>query len=638
MNRTLEYRREIDGLRAVAVVPVILFHAGFKMLQGGFVGVDVFFVISGYLITSLIVGGIEAGTFNLANFYGRRARRILPALFFVMLCCLPFAWAWLPPPDLRSFSQSVSAVVVFASNILFWDQSGYFDTANELKPLLHTWSLAVEEQFYVLFPATLIIGYRYVGNRLSLLILCIGAASLAASEILSRTSPDFNFYWLPTRAWELMAGALCIFYRSPPVYRRDNALSLAGLIVLALTFFEFSDKTRMPSLWGLIPVTATCAIILFSSHGTWAKRLLSLPPFVGIGLISYSAYLFHQPIFAFARVHLTEPPSTTVYGALIATTFIAATGSYWFIERPWRDKSFRRILSEKVMVRTAILTSLPLLAFGIAGASTNGFPSRIPLIAEYGARRYSAAMREGHCFLRPDQKFLDFDRTCYSDAALKLGLIWGDSHAAALSYGLRQEVGEIAQLTASGCPPIADFVSSERPNCKSINEYVWHLIISKKPKIILLHADWLKYDYAEVTAGLSSTIAKLRLLLPDTAIVVVGGVPQWQPTLPIVVWSKRLPLAPNTLSQPSQLEKLRLYDKSIAQVAASSGATFSSVLKAICRNDLCPVVVQSRGQIALTQFDYGHLTDVGSVYVAERLNLRGVFASAGRTSIGSRSP
>ena len=199
MTAHLQHRREIDGLRAVAVIPVILFHAGFKQFSGGFVGVDVFFVISGFLITSIIVKDIEAGTFTFMGFYERRARRILPALFLIMLCCIPFSWFWMLPNELKAFSTSVVSVCLFVSNIFFWKKNGYFDAASELKPLLHTWSLAVEEQYYILFPIAVLSLWRYGRNRVVLAIAVFAVSSLLLSEYASRYYPNFNFYWAPTQ-------------------------------------------------------------------------------------------------------------------------------------------------------------------------------------------------------------------------------------------------------------------------------------------------------------------------------------------------------------------------------------------------------------------------------------------------------
>jgi peptidoglycan/LPS O-acetylase OafA/YrhL len=230
------YRKEIDGLRALAVLPVILFHAGFELFSGGFIGVDVFFVISGYLITTIILAELEQGKFSLINFYERRARRILPALFLVMFVCIPFAWFWLLPSDMKDFSQSLVAVSFFASNILFWRESGYFDAAAELKPLLHTWSLAVEEQYYVLFPLFLMLFWK-LGKRWILLTLGLAfLASLALAQWAAYAKPSAAFYLLPTRGWELLIGAFTAFYLSQPKRKEfgKTAGEVGGCLGLAL--------------------------------------------------------------------------------------------------------------------------------------------------------------------------------------------------------------------------------------------------------------------------------------------------------------------------------------------------------------------------------------------------------------------
>jgi len=247
----MDYRREIDGLRALAVLPVILFHAGFETFSGGFVGVDVFFVISGYLITTIILAELEQGKFSIVNFYERRARRILPALFLVMLVCIPFAWFWLLPSDMKDFSKSLVAVSVFASNILFWRESGYFDTAAELKPLLHTWSLAVEEQYYVLFPLFLMLFWK-LGKRWILVTLgVVFVASLAVAQWAAYEKQAAAFYLLPTRGWELLIGAFSAFYLSK-VNREEFGKGLSevagwlGVALIMSAVFSYSKTPPFP--------------------------------------------------------------------------------------------------------------------------------------------------------------------------------------------------------------------------------------------------------------------------------------------------------------------------------------------------------------------------------------------------------
>ena len=338
------YRREIDGLRALAVVPVIFFHAGFEAFSGGFVGVDVFFVISGYLITSIILTQKAAGTFSLLNFYERRARRILPALFLVMAVCIPFAWLWLLPSDMRDFSQSLVAVSVFASNVLFWKESGYFDTAAELKPLLHTWSLAVEEQYYVLFPLFLLVMWRFAKRWTVATLAVIAALSFALAQWGAYNKPAATFFLLPTRGWEIAIGALIAFYfaRYPkPQLQRpvQEAGSLIGLSLILYAVFAYSKETPFPSAYALAPALGTALIILCTTPSTLVGRVLTTKAFVGVGLISYSAYLWHQPLFAFTRQVVDGEPN--VYTLIFLSVFSLALAfiTWKYVEAPFRIRS-----------------------------------------------------------------------------------------------------------------------------------------------------------------------------------------------------------------------------------------------------------------------------------------------------------
>lgn len=334
----MKYRREIDGLRAVAVVPVILFHAGFTIFSGGYIGVDVFFVISGYLITSILIDELEAERFSLARFYERRARRILPALFFVIFCCLPFAWAWMLPSQLKEFGQSLIAVSLFASNILFWKKIDYFAPDAENNPLLHTWSLAVEEQFYIVFPLLLWLLWRYGRIRVFWVIVGLCVISLGLADWGSRNKPGANFYLIVTRAWELGAGAICAFLLYARPIPKNAIFSILGLGLIVVSVFAYNDNTPFPSLYALAPVGGTVLIIIFAGPDTFVGRMLSLRALVGIGLISYSAYLWHQPLFAFARVRSLETPSQPLMMLLAALAIILAYLSWRFVERPFRER------------------------------------------------------------------------------------------------------------------------------------------------------------------------------------------------------------------------------------------------------------------------------------------------------------
>src|SRR5215472_1058927 len=365
----MRYRREIDGLRALAVIPVMLFHAGFKTFSGGFVGVDVFFVISGYLITSIIVTDLQKDTFSLIGFYERRARRILPALFLVIAVSVPFAWIFLSRQDLSTFSRSLAAVSVFLSNFFFWRDGGYFNTASELKPLLHTWSLAVEEQFYLLFPLFLILAWRFCRRWIVVLLATIGLTSLLAAQWAAYHKPKACFFLLPTRAWELAIGAVIALYlagdrRVAVSPKARQALGFGGLLLILVSVFMFNSDTPFPSIYALLPTLGTALIILVGTANTWAGTLLGGRIPVGIGLISYSVYLWHQPMLAFAR-HAVSEPSALLRGILCVMAFVLAFLSWRLVEQPFRE---RKRFSRAAVFRFSAIGSAVLLSIGLVSA------------------------------------------------------------------------------------------------------------------------------------------------------------------------------------------------------------------------------------------------------------------------------
>lgn len=453
MSSSIKYRREIDGLRAVAVVPVILFHAGFGVFSGGFVGVDVFFVISGYLITTILINELEQGNFSIAGFYERRARRILPALFVVMLACLPFAYMWMLPSQLKDFAQSLVAVVTFSSNILFWREDGYFAAAAELKPLLHTWSLAVEEQYYLLFPIFLMLAWRFGRKRVFWTVVVIAAVSLLMAEWGWRNKPSANFYLAPTRAWELFAGSICAFLTVGGSQRSSNGLSVIGLAMIVFSIFAYDANTPFPSVYALVPVVGTGLIILFAAQGTWVARLLSMRAFVGIGLISYSAYLWHQPLFAFARLRSLTEPSEYLMAALAVAALLLAWATWRFIEQPFRKSKNSLIGTRRSVFLASGTVGALFIAVGLSGHFGNGFEWRGSDGVNFANLDDRVIVNHG---LNEDcEGAFNSSRNCYTSISPNV-LLWGDSYAMHLAQGIFASDENIAmqQHTISSCAPI----------------------------------------------------------------------------------------------------------------------------------------------------------------------------------------
>jgi len=349
----ITYRPEIDGLRAIAVVAVILYHAKITIFnsqpfKGGFIGVDIFFVISGYLITSIIFKElIITKNFSFKNFYERRMRRILPALLTVMVVSIPFAWLFLLPTSFVDFSKSVLYSLGFNSNFYFWYSGGHYGDENSLlKPFLHTWSLSVEEQYYILFPITFLIIFKYFRKYLLKIIVVGFVISLLVAEWGSKNYSSFNFYILPSRGWELLVGsflAYCeiLFGRNNNDKRFNLLLTTLGLLLIFISIFFFKEGMQHPSIFTLLPVIGVSLIIWFSHKKDLITKLLSIKFLVGVGLISYSLYLWHYPIFAFVRISDLTDGNLIEYIFIVAILILLSLASYFFIERPSRNRKNR---------------------------------------------------------------------------------------------------------------------------------------------------------------------------------------------------------------------------------------------------------------------------------------------------------
>lgn len=493
----MKYRAEIDGLRAIAVVPVILFHAGFETFSGGFIGVDVFFVISGYLITSILISDIESDKFSILTFYERRARRILPALFLVIFCCIPFAWRWMYPLALNDFFQSVVATMLFASNFLFWSESGYFQAATELKPLLHTWSLAIEEQFYLFFPFVLYLIWGKHSQRGIIALSVLLIASLVFSVFGAMYWPEFNFYLLPSRIWELMAGAICaaLTYKNAP---KPNYLGgYVGVLLLLFGFIFLDGTVPWPSMFTIIPVLGTTIIIMWCTSENGAGRLLSFRPIVVVGLLSYSAYLWHQPLFAFARLRLTGDIENWTKAILIATTFMLAFLTWKYVEQPFRKKENGNFMIGRTTIfACSFAVACAFFAIGIAGHLTDGFPSR-------KAPSGVAFQELVKALSKPRHLPCDFDLTFKSIPDMPpqqcvfttngkpaaRALIIGDSHATMIAKHVRDELLakniETTVITFRGCIPFPGVRFAGR-NCDDANQAVYKYLKNESFDLVII--------------------------------------------------------------------------------------------------------------------------------------------------------
>lgn len=574
---------------------------------------------------------MQTSGFSISRFYERRARRILPSLFFVMAVCLPVSWILLRPSDMMRFAQSLVAVPIFLSNVLFWNQSGYFEPDVELNPLLHTWSLAVEEQYYVFFPLVLILLFRRrTTSLLKIFLILTTLLSFMIAQWGALKHPSFAFYLLPTRAWELLLGAIISIYLTHP---NKNSVapsdlnswafeigSAAGLILLLIAIFSFNGHTPFPGAYALVPTVGAALIIAFAREKTLVGKLLGSRMLVGIGLISYSAYLWHQPIFAFARYGSTSDPSQSLMIILIAVSIVLAYATWAFIERPFRDRT--RVGARKILL-VSILGSISFVLIGCVGIRMNGFDFRLSndekSIAAFDQYPVSKLYSMHKCFMELDDSFKMFSPTCSKTIAGKPTLlIWGDSYAAALSAGIKAVTQNVIQYTASSCPPFPGVAIPDRPNCLDINNFITSEIKRLQPDKILLHANWHNYGQ-EAPAKLANTINYISTASPKTKIIVIGSAPQWKPTLPVYLIRKGLRLDQDRSLRLPMYAELDSWDKRLETTAQRSGASFIPILPLICKDEICPVILRSESTFVPFSWDVGHLTKEGSDLIAGKV-------------------
>lgn len=504
LNRgRLQYRPEIDGLRAIAVLAVIFFHAGWGGFSGGYIGVDIFFVISGYLITSILLAELEEGRFSITRFYERRARRILPALSVVLLVTSIAAFMLMPPALLQDYARSLISVASFCSNVFFYWSSGYFSTASDEKPLLHTWSLAVEEQFYLLFPLLLAWCWFLRRRGLAWLMLGLMALSLLGSEMLLRMQAiDANFYLIFSRAWELLAGAMLALGK-PEQWRVSDQLrpwlALSGLLLIVAAILGLDHHTPFPGVYAVIPVLGACLVIAFADAKQAVGKLLASRAMVGVGLISYSLYLWHQPLFAFLRLKQIHAPHPLLFALAIILALLLAAASYRWIEQPFRD---RKRYDRRRIFQLSALALIGIVGIGVLGL--NGQPQRFAQ-AELMTSIAPSPMREqchtgGTDYLKPAQSCTYFGKDVHWAS-------FGDSHTVELAYALAQRLqvrnddAGLLHLSFSGCPPALLF-EARQPGCSAwIRESLQYLEQHGEIQHVLLGFSYTRFLFGEMEPG-----------------------------------------------------------------------------------------------------------------------------------------
>jgi len=642
-QRALTYRPDIDGLRAIAVLSVIAFHVGVLHVSGGFIGVDVFFVISGYLISSIIFSEIEASRFSIAAFYERRIRRIFPALFAMLLVYSVFAYIFLLPGELINFGKSLLATTLSGSNFYFWKESGYFDHRNA-DPLLHTWSLAVEEQFYILFPVFLLLARHFLPRRLRSLVAGLFFCSLILSAVVVSKNPDAAFYLPWTRAWELMLGTLVALGVFPPLrqaWLRGLVAALGIGMILYANYF-FSPHTVFPGPSALVPCLGSVLIIGSGVSGkSLVHDLLSWRPLVFIGLISYSLYLWHWPVIIVYRMGILNisswfehrfgahfAPDRFDHVVIILTTLVLATLSWRFVELPFRKGRLRTVLPRRRLFGLAAMSAACFVAFALSTIGSGGLKYRFSpetrQVASYldteELSKDESAQRLGVCFVDATTGTMNFnfDYCLRQKPGVKNYLLIGDSHAAAIWPALQSAFANanVMQVNVTSCIPTIS-LGSAQPLCRKVMEYVYGTYLpANRVDGLILEADWSAGDLQPLDETLRWAT---RNKIP---VIVLGSVPQYDAPLARLLAYSRAWHKPELASE-HRLGRDAALDKQLRSLVVDKWHfQFASPYAALCEADTCIEYADEKQGIPLMD-DRHHFNRYGARFVVDRMMRRG---------------
>ena len=637
----MKHRREIDGLRALAILPVLIYHAGFSWMPGGFFGVDIFFVISGFLITGIILNELNTtGRFSIVGFYERRARRIMPALFLVMIVTTIVACFILFPEQWATYLGSLVSMTYFGSNYYFLGKSGYFDPNIDLNPMLHTWSLAIEEQFYVIFPLLLWLLWKTLKQRnWTIVLAAIAVASLIWANISYANDPTSTFYLLQFRAWELLAGSFAAIALSKREKSYSSqSLSLLGLAMLLVSIFLIPSSLPHPGFITLIPVLGSVLIILTAGEGTLVNRLLSLRFFVGIGLISYSAYLWHQPMFALFRITSPAEPDPTAFLPFIALTLGLAALSWKFVENPFRNR--KRFSRRQIFIGTAILLVGTIIVAW--GGTRQTFQERRITVTGQSFGDIEDRLARNYGLGKTCDGFEPDAAECRTGANPTV-LLWGDSYARQLGLALKNSPTKtpFIQQTLSGCAPILGLASQSERNgadfatsCIKFNDdmFAW-LAEHKEIKTVILGSPWTaavpeqksaERDYVAKTTGevgyqlMEETFKKIKAL--GVNVVATYGTPingeDGGQCIIATISSGGDLKACNWPLEDNQRAKFNKYISPLESIVP-----FWSWEPIICPDGICTV---TRGNL-FVYLDAGHITKEATLAFGKEYDFLGTF-------------
>ncbi|WP_417204647.1 acyltransferase family protein [Acetoanaerobium sticklandii] len=621
-KHTIKYRPDIDGLRAIAVILVVIYHAFPHSISGGYIGVDIFFIISGFLITSIISRNINNNKFTFSDFYSRRVRRIFPSLIVMLIAVVISGWFILTPESYKQLGKHIFSSTLFFSNLVYWSEFGYFDLGAESKILLHLWSLSIEEQFYIVWPIFLIL-FKTKANKLKKYLNISIAISFLYCLYQSYSNAENAFYLPHSRFWEMMLGGYLainiesiIKFKDKYKILNDNLLSSLGLILILTASLMYTKGSVFPGWRALLPCIGTM-LIISSQKSFINKRVLTLKPVIHIGLISYPLYLWHWPFIVGLKT-INPDPGFGLMSFAVFLSYISSLLTFYFVEKPLR---FYNSPSRMVKILCSICAIITIIGGVIF--FKNGFPERLPSKLQNlptivdSKNHWEKVTRTGSCMLSDPNKVMHPDNCIESKKPLIA--LWGDSYAAALYPGLkelqRSEDFGLAQLTSSSCPPFIDFKYDGyyRKNCDEVNEGVIKKLISVKPDLLILHTTWNEVDYKKdrhtYLKYIRQTIEKLSQVLKDTKIVIIGPYPRWKTPQQECLINKYFNSGEIITDKSKDCLRDSLFDNEkvlLDLVSAYKNISYYSILDMYCSEQGCDFWSDISNNILIT-YDGGHI-------------------------------